>query len=181
MKKKRVKIGEWKSVFKGLIYELKQAEAVYSNGTKAIFEKAFRVPSVIILPVNDKRQVIMTKEYRLATKSYEWFLPVGRMDKGNDPKKEALRELEEEAGFTSKKLTLLYKNGNYNSLEHVNYVYVAQDLIPINKKEVGEDEDITLHPMSINKALKLVLDGEVNSPEICFALLKLNLYLKTKK
>ena len=179
--KKRVKIGEWKSVFKGLSYEIKQAEAVYSNGTKATFEKAFRIPSVFILPINEKGQIIMTKEYRLATKSYEWFLPAGRMDKETNPKKAALRELEEETGFTSKKLTLLYKNGMHNSMEHINYVYLAENLSLVNKEEVSEDEDITLHPMPINKALKLVMSGEVNSPEICFALLKLNVYLKSTK
>lgn len=178
MKKKRVKVGKWETVFKGVMFELKQAEAVYSNGKKDLFEKAFRTPSIIVVPIHKNGDVLMIKEYRLALKSYEWFLPAGRMDKETNPKKAAIRELEEETGFTSKKLTLLSKHGDSNTLEYIHYIYLAEDLEPIEKKDVNEDEDITLHPMSFKKALELALDGEIKIPEICFALLQLNAYLK---
>ncbi len=178
--KKRVKIGKWKTVFYGTIFEIKQAEAEYSNGRKQIFEKAFRTPSVLVLPITSKGKLIMTREYRIGSNNYQWFFPAGRMDKEKDPKKAAQRELQEEIGMRAGKLTLISKHGITNTMEYINYVFLAENLSE-SKIEVDEDEDIEIHEVTIKEALRKVLDGEVEARDICFAIIQLHKYLKERK
>ena len=114
-------------------------------------------------------------------KRYEWCLAVGKLESGMAPKKGAMKELREEIGVKAKKLTLLSKYGHGNSYEHLNYVFLAEGLTPAPLTTGEEDEDITIHPTSVKKALQMVLEGEINIPDICFAILLLNKHLKAKK
>lgn len=179
-RKKHVQIGKWKSVFKGSIFEIKQAEAVYSNGKKVIFEKAFRTPSVVVLALTSTNKIILIREFRIGSNNYQWFLPAGRMDKNEIPRKAAQRELQEEVGLRAGKLTLLSKHGQTNTMEYFHYVFLAEDLTnaPL---VVNEDEDIEIHEVTLKEALRKVLNGEIESPHIIFAILLLNKHLKSKK
>jgi ADP-ribose pyrophosphatase len=179
MNKKRVKVGKYKTVFKGKIFEVQQAEAVYSRGKKAVFERAIRPSTVVILALNDKKEVLLTWEYRLASKKYMWFLPAGRVDKEKDPKKAAMRELQEETGFKAAKMKLLFTQNSGNVMQHKWYFYVAEGLTPA-PLEADEDEDITVKPMSIKKAMDLVINGEIENANIAMGIIRLHKYLKTK-
>ena len=180
MKKPRTKVGPWRTVFRGTRFEIKQAEATYSSGRKDIWEKACRAPTVFVLALDDKGKLLLTKEYRYVSKRYEWFLPVGKMDKEANPKKAAMRELQEEAGFKAKKLTLLSRHGALTLMEHERYIFLAEGLTPA-PIDAGEDEDIVVYPTTVKKALQMVLEGEIDIPEICFAIITLNKYLRSKK
>ncbi len=181
MKKARVKVGKYKTVFKGRHFEIKQASALYSNGKKTTFEKACRTPTVIILALNDKKELLLTWEYRLGPKKYMWFLPAGRIDKkGDTPKNAAKRELQEETGYKAKKITLLDSYGSGNAMEYKKYVFLAEGLT-YEPVKIDEDEDITVKPLTIDKAMKLVLDGDIEIPEIGFAVITLARYLKNRK
>ncbi|MYW93044.1 NUDIX hydrolase [Amycolatopsis rubida] len=56
-------------------------------------------PSVGIVIVNDRDQVLMLWRHRFTTDTWNWELPGGWMESGESPAKAAAREAEEETGW----------------------------------------------------------------------------------
>ena len=106
MNKKRVKVGKYKTVFNGVIFKIKQAKAIFPSGKVKTFEQAVRPVSVTIMAIDNKGQLLLTREYRQKYKRYLWRLPAGRVEKNESPLKAAQRELREETGFKARKIKL---------------------------------------------------------------------------
>jgi len=168
----RVKIGEWKTVFQGKLFTVKQAKARLPNGKMKVFEKASRTPSVAILAFDNKNRLILIREYRSSKKKYRLGLPSGRVDPGETPLHAAKRELAEETGFYPKKIKLFYKTEPAQSYEYVHFVYLATNLIP-RKIDSDEYEDITSVPTTLSKAYKMVKEEKLAGKETMRSICKL--------
>ncbi len=178
MQKKRIRIGKYKTVFKGKILEVQRAEVIYSNGRKTTFERAIRPASVSVLAIDGQKRILLTREYRHKHNGYLWNLPGGRTDKGETPKAAAQRELREEAGIQAKRLTLFHFNDMSQTLEWKRYMFLATGLSPA-PLNADEDEDITIVPMTLNKAMTLIRAGKIENETIAYVVSKL--YYNRKK
>lgn len=69
--------------------------------------------SVVILPLLDDGRAVFVKQYRAPIGRWIIELPAGRVEEGEDPKETALRELEEETGYSAE------------SIEEVSSAYVS--------------------------------------------------------
>ncbi|MDP2789624.1 MAG: NUDIX hydrolase [bacterium] len=166
MKRKHTTLGKPRTIFQGRIYKITEVPAVLPDGSKKIFELAYRAPMVVVLAFNAERELLVTREYRERYKKYFWHLPAGRAESKNH-KKEALRELREETGYTAKTLRLLYATTAGYSWPV--YAYVAKGLsrAPL-PKELGED--ITVVPMSLGRAERLALTGKFVDPFLAYTI-----------
>src|SRR5437868_4590153 len=63
--------------------------------------------SAVVMPVDEKKRVLLVRQYRLPAKQYLWELPAGRVDPGETPLRAARRELKEETGYKAKTLEKL--------------------------------------------------------------------------
>lgn len=170
--KKRIKIGKYKTVFRGIIFEIKQAQAVFPSGAVKVFEQAVRPPSVTIIALDKQGKILLTREFRPKYKRYLWRLPAGRVDKGEDPKKAAQRELREETGYRASKLRLFHKTDMGQSLDWTRYTYLATDLI-WDPLKGDEDEDITVVPTKITGTLEMVKKGKIENEAMAYLIIKL--------
>ncbi|MDP8982958.1 MAG: NUDIX hydrolase [Acidobacteriota bacterium] len=59
--------------------------------------------SAVMMAVDDRKRVLLVKQYRLPARAYLWELPAGKLDKGETPLQAAKRELIEETGYRAKK------------------------------------------------------------------------------
>ena len=59
--------------------------------------------SAVMLAADDRKRVLLVRQYRLPARQYLWELPAGRLDPGETPLKAARRELQEETGYRAKK------------------------------------------------------------------------------
>ena len=121
---------------------------------------------VVVLAFNNKRQLLVTREYRERYTKYFWHLPAGRAESKN-PKAGALRELREETGFSAKTLHLLYATTAGYSWPVFAYIAANLTRAPL-PKDLGED--ITVVPMSLVKAERLALTGKFVDPFLAYTI-----------
>jgi len=65
------------------------------------------VGSAVMMAVDDRKRVLLVRQYRLPAAKYLWELPAGRLDPGEKPLQAAKRELKEETGYTAGKWSKL--------------------------------------------------------------------------
>ncbi|MEK6970081.1 MAG: NUDIX hydrolase [archaeon] len=168
----RVKIGKYKSVFKGKFFRVEQASAVFPSGKKTIFERAIRPPSVVIFAFDSQKRILLTHEYRQKSGEYDWRVPGGRVDKEKNTRVAAQRELREETGYRAKKMKRYIEKDRLGILDWKLVAFLATDLeyAPLEK---DEDEDISVHPKSLSIAYQMVLSGKIKNDFIATSILKL--------
>ena len=83
----------------------------------------FPKQSVVVLIENTRHEILFIRSLRYTTQKVEWELPAGGIEKGESIVKAAQREAEEETGFKTKNLKIVYtynpSNGMSNQVAHV--------------------------------------------------------------
>ncbi len=165
-KRKHTILGKPTTIFQGTDYKITRVPAVLPNGSKKTFELAHRTPIVVVLAFNEKRQLLVTREYRERYTKYFWHLPAGRAITKNY-KQDAIRELREEAGYKAKKIRLLYATTEGFSWPTYAYVATGLSAAPLPP---DPGEDITVVPMSLQKAEQLALTGKFVDPFLAYTI-----------
>ncbi|SVB21213.1 uncharacterized protein METZ01_LOCUS174067 [marine metagenome] len=136
--------------FQREIIEQKSASAVLAfEGTKVILVKQHRFPHGYVLEI-----------------------PAGTLNKNENPRTCAIRELIEETGYKPKKIKHLidyYPNVGYNT--QFIHCYVAQEIEKISEIKLESDEFFTLVKIDFKKLLNMIVSGKIiDSKTICAAL-----------
>lgn len=59
--------------------------------------------SAVMMAVDEKKRILLVRQFRLPADKYLWELPAGSIDPGEKPLQTARRELAEETGYKAKK------------------------------------------------------------------------------
>ena len=116
--------------------------------------------------------VLLVRQFRYAYGEMLWEIPAGKLEKGEDPKITASRELEEETGIRSEDLSLLFID--YPTPGYTNekiYIYEAK-----NGKKVSQNLDdgefLTAEFVPLTKVKEMLDTGEIKDGKTIIALLK---------
>ena len=124
--------------------------------------------AVIIAPFLNKDTVVMMRQFRPALKKYIYELPAGTLDPHESIATCARRELLEETGLKTKKLTKLgsiYPVPGYST--EVIYIYKAEQLT-LTEAQPEEYEVIETIPMTKSKVRQLMAQGKLmDAKSIC--------------
>jgi ADP-ribose pyrophosphatase len=60
-----------------------------------------------MMAVDEKKRILLVRQYRLPAEKYLWELPAGKVDPGETPLQAAKRELAEETGYKARQWTKL--------------------------------------------------------------------------
>ena len=113
------------------VFNIERLDLEFSNGEKRQYEH-LKPPgngAVLVIPMLDDDTVVMIYEYSGGTDRYELALTKGKIDAGETPLEAANRELIEEIGYGSNKLTFLKTMTlapGYQS--NITHIILAQDL-----------------------------------------------------
>ena len=122
-------------------------------------------------PRGEDPQVLMIRQYRYAADGYLYEIPAGRLNKGEDPRACAARELKEETGCTAEHfdhLLTMYTTPGFTD-EKI-HLFMATGLVAgETKHEV--DEFLDLHPIRLSRALEMVEAGEIQDAKTALGLL----------
>jgi len=93
-------------LFEGRSFGVRRDEILEPTGVRAMREVVTHPGSVVVLPVLPDGRIVMVRQYRHATGGYLWELVAGRMERGEDPRQGAARELLEETGYRARRLSV---------------------------------------------------------------------------
>lgn len=118
--------------------------------------------SVGIVALDNKKNIILVEQFRIATRNKLLEIPAGKIEKGETPEMAALREMNEEIGYTGilRPLFQSYLAPGYDTEKM--YFFLASDLkILKNRLPQDEDEEIRIRHMTLNSALKSCISGKI--------------------
>lgn len=169
-----------KSIYEGKIISLRVEDVKLPDGNVAKRELVKHPGAVATIPITADGKIILVKQYRKALNRTLVEIPAGRMEIGEEPLVTAKRELEEETGYGTSKITYVQSFATSPGFaDEVIHLYVAEELYVIeNPAEGDEDEFIELIEVTIEEAEKLVASEEIYDAKTAFAILYAKFELK---
>ncbi len=131
-------------------------------------------PSVGIVPVIDRDYVLLVTQYRRAAGKTLLEIPAGKIENGESPARAAAREMAEEIGYegTLKPLLKWYLAPGYDT--ELLHVFVATNLRKIKRKQLDDDEDITVKRIGFKSSIEKCFNGQIQDCKTVAALLAFN-------
>lgn len=117
--------------------------------------------AVVIIPVLDDGKVLLERQYRYPNDRVFIELPAGKIDPGEDPLACAIRELEEETGYTASewKFVSTIHNAIAYSDEHLD-IYLARGLTA-GETKLDDGEFIETITATVDEMLDWVRSGKI--------------------
>lgn len=123
-----------KIAFKNKKFSVHVENITLPNKEKIEFATVIKQHGTIVIPFLDKNTIIINRQYRPAIKKWIYEFPGGKIEKGETPKENALKELEEETGYKAKKMSFVCKIYTTPYISNdLQYIYTAHGL---QKKKV---------------------------------------------
>ncbi len=145
--------------YQGHVFSFVSEDVTLPNGSRAEMAVVRHPGSTAVVPLLDDKTVVMELQYRHAVGEYLLEIPAGTMEPGELPLDCAKRELEEETGFTAKRMIEL---GRIHILpaysDEITHVYVARGLTPARQR-LDKDEIIEIVHYPFEQTLTMIADG----------------------
>ncbi len=161
-----------REIYNGRIVNLSVHDVRMQNGRESTREIIQHPGAVAVVAVDKKRNVLLVKQFRLATGKELFEIPAGTLDPGESPAECAERELQEEVGYRPAKLELIggvYPTPGYSS-EFI-HLFLATSLIE-SRLETDADEFVEVKRIPFVKALEMIERGEIVDSKSVAALLR---------
>ncbi len=150
-----------KRIFQGRIINLRLDEVSLPNGKTTGREVVEHAGAVAIVPINEKGELLLVRQYRYAVGMPLLEVPAGTLEQGEDYALCAGRELTEETGYEAgnlKHLISFYSTPGFTN-EQI-HLFLATDL-RLKKQSLDDDEFIDVVTVSRKQALEMILSGEI--------------------
>jgi ADP-ribose pyrophosphatase len=165
----------------GRFFTLLQDLVLLPDGATGIREWLPHPGAAAIVPILADGQVCLVQQYRYACGATFLEVPAGKIEaEDQNPMDTAFRELQEETGYQSQKMTYLGKmNPTIAYSDEVIHLYLASDLVEGQwQKEAGEF--IHLVKMPFWEAVQKAHEGYFEDGKTMFALIRAAHYLKNQ-
>lgn len=153
---------ESKNIYSGKIINVNLQKVKLPDGREAKREIVNHPGGVAVLAYKDSSTILLVEQFRKPIEQRLLEVPAGKIEKGEEPKVCAIRELEEETGYKAKKFDYLGKIVTSPGFcdEYI-YLFKAQDLYKGNDNLQDEDEFINLREFNVKKVKQMIKDGEI--------------------
>ncbi len=132
-------------------------------------------PVCVIVPFVNEREVLLVQQYRHAIKEITYEFPAGKKNLEESIEITALRELEEETGYTGNIKHVYNFRPSPHYSDEVLSIYIAIDLKLLNQS-IDTDEIQNIKKISLSEVFQMIENGEIIDGKTITSLL----YLKHK-
>lgn len=179
MKKFEEKTYETETIYTGKIVQLDLDSVTLPDGNTSKRELIRHPGAVAVIALTKEGKMVCVEQYRKAMEKSIIEIPAGKLEPGEDPKPCALRELEEETGYTSDDLeyiTSFYTSPGF--ADEIVHLYFTDQITPMDVQPDGdEDEFVELMELTLEEAEALEKEQRIHDAKTAYAIL----YLKLRK
>lgn len=165
-----------KKIFEGKMIDLQVDEVSLPNGEVSQREIVKHPGAVAVIAITKDNKIVLVKQYRKPTEKTLVELPAGKIDHNEQPLAAAIRELEEETGYTTKELNFV--TSFYTSPGFANeliYIYITDTLEKLETPVQGDDDEfIEILELSLDEAKQYVEEEKIHDAKTNYAILYLH-------
>ena len=160
-------------LYRGRIIDLVVDQIEYPTGKTGVREIAHHPGGAVTVPLLNDGRVIFVRQLRYPLGEHIVELPAGKLGPGEDPRRAAIRELEEETGWIPgkvEKLTSIYTSPGF--CDEQLHLYLATDLheSPTGHKREEGEQSMTLLMIPLKEALAMVERGDLRDAKTIIGL-----------
>ncbi|MGA2509648.1 MAG: NUDIX hydrolase [Candidatus Acidiferrales bacterium] len=148
-------------LFQGRVFTLKRDRVIEPSGIEATREIIAHPGSVVVLPVLPDGRLVLIRQYRHAAGQYLWELVAGHKEPDETFLEGAHRELEEEAGYTARRIRKLLEVFPSPGLLGEKMVIFLADGLKKGKARPEDDEKITRRIVTLREAVNWIRTGKI--------------------
>ena len=165
-----------KKIFGNKIFGFREDLVVSPKTKKEHPVWAMDVPDWInIIPITSEGKVIFIKQYRFGTEEVTLEIPGGMVEKNEDPKLAAIREMTEETGYTSNDVHPIgVVTPNPALMTNKTFSYVALNVEKTEEQNLDTMEDIEVLEIELDEVKGLIKTGAINHALVVSAFYFLN-------
>lgn len=164
-----------KKIFDGKIISVQVDEVKLPNGKKSYREIVKHPGAVAIIPITANGKIVFVKQYRKPLERALIEIPAGKIEPSEAPEVTAVRELEEETGYTTNEL--LYVTSFYTSpgfADEIIHIYLTEKMTPLYETVAGDDDEfVELVELSLEEAKQYTKEQKIYDAKTIFALVHL--------
>ena len=165
-------------LYDGKIVRLRRDTALLPNGSQALREVVEHPGGVGIVALDADGTVLLVRQYRYPLGKALLEIPAGKLERGEDHREAAVRELSEEVGAQAGKLTYLgYTYASPGFCDEAIHLYLAEELT-FGETHPDEDEFLMVERLPLDKLVAMALDGTLTDGKSVSGVLKTALLRK---
>lgn len=167
-------------LYKGKIIKLRRDTALLPNGKTAPREVIEHNGGVCVAALTDNGEILFVRQFRYPYGEVVTEIPAGKRDSATeDPLECGKRELKEETGAEAERfipLGRLYPTPGYCC--EIIWMYAAMGL-KFGSQNLDDDEFLNVVRIPLEKAVEMILSGEITDAKTQAAVLKLKILKDT--
>jgi ADP-ribose pyrophosphatase len=147
--------------YKNNLFSVSEEHAVDPSGFEIKRAIVHHNGSAVMMAVDDRKRILLVRQYRLPARASLWELPAGKLDQGETPLQAAKRELVEETGCRAKhwkKLVTFYPSPGYVAEKMT--IFLATGLTE-GKAQPMEDERIETRWFTAKEIERGIQSGKI--------------------
>ena len=163
---------ERKIAFEGRVFQVETKKVQLYDGSISNREVVLHNGGATIVALDDEKNVYLVRQFRSPFEKVILETPAGKLEKGEDPKACAIRELKEETGMQAETVTDLgkmYATPGYCA--EIIHLYLAEGL-SFGDGNPDDGEFLQLVKMPLKKAIEMIDSNEISDAKTMVALLK---------
>ena len=158
-------------IYEGRILNLRKDKVSVKDNKTSYREIVEHNGGVALAAITPEGKMVMVKQYRKAAEKAILEVPAGKIEKGEDHRLTAERELKEETGYSAEKIefiTSFYSSIGYST--EVIYLYLATGLTP-GETDFDDNESIEILEYDLPELKKMIFSGEIEDAKTLAAIL----------